>query len=143
MQLLISIGLHQRDLPLLEKIHKSLGVGLINYKHGPETVQLRVRSLKEIQSLINFFGRFPLVTKKIADFELLKQAFILINNKEHLTEAGLKKLVALKASSNLGLSEKQKLAFADVAPVGRPIVIDQTIRNSSWLAGFTAAEGCF
>ena len=43
-------------------------------------------------------------------------------NKEHLTPEGLRKIVAIKASMNLGLSEKLKSAFPDVVPVPRPIV---------------------
>ena len=57
-----------------------------------------------------------------------------------MTKEGLEKLVALKASHNLGLSDKLKQAFHDVHPVARPIVKDQ---NPHWLVGFTAAEGCY
>ena len=40
--------------------------------------------------------------------------------KEHLSEDGLRKIVAIKAGMNLGLSEKLKVAFPDVVPVQRP-----------------------
>ena len=36
-----------------------------------------------------------------------------------------------------------KLAFPDVVPVVRPLVLNQKIEYPNWLAGFTSAEGCF
>ena len=51
-----------------------------------------------------------------------------MKSQEHLTPDGLRKIVALKASMNLGLSEKLKMAFPDVVPAERPIVeLPQTI----------------
>ena len=54
-----------------------------------------------------------------------------------------KKIVAIKASMNQGLSQKLKLAFPDVVPVVRPLVENPRIPDPNWLAGFTSAEGCF
>ena len=62
---------------------------------------------------------------------------------EHLTLEGLRKIIAIKAAINLGLSEKLQLAFPNVVAVERPIVIDKKISDPNWLAGFTSAEGCY
>nr|YP_009574379.1 hypothetical protein [Arthrobotrys musiformis]QBM31497.1 hypothetical protein [Arthrobotrys musiformis]QBM31647.1 hypothetical protein [Arthrobotrys musiformis] len=70
-------------------------------------------------------------------------AFDLIKNKEHLTIEGLKKLIAIKASLNLGLSEELKKAFPTIVTVLRPVVVNQTIPDPQWVAGFTSGEGCF
>jgi len=67
----------------------------------------------------------------------------LVKHKEHLTIEGIKKLVAIKASINLGLSDKLKAAFLDVKPVKKPLVINQEIKNPYWIAGFIDGEGCF
>ena len=106
-------------------IKKSLGVGKI-YKDRSESTQFKIENLKELETVINHFDKFKLITKKRADFELLKKVFILIKNKEHLTPEGLRKIVALKASMNLGLSDKLKVAFPDVVPVVRPVVSNPT-----------------
>ena len=115
------INLHVKDQAVLEVIKNSLRVGQI-YKSVPELIQLRVQSLQKFETVINHFQKFPLITKKRADFDLLKKVFILIKNKEHLTSEGLRKIVALRASMNLGLSDKLKVAFPDVVPVVRPRV---------------------
>jgi hypothetical protein len=71
--------------------------------------------------------------------------------KEHLTIEGLKKIIAIKASMNLGLSELLKTAFLNVTPIDLPLVpaggyqraLSTKIEDMNWLAGFTSAEGCF
>ena len=72
-----------------------------------------------------------------------KKAYYLLKDKEHLTEGGLCKIIDLKASINLGLSPKLEKAFTDITPVDRPLVQNKKIPDPNWLAGFTAAEGCF
>jgi hypothetical protein len=93
--------------------------------------------------LIDHFENYPLITQKFADYKLFKQAFELIKSKQHLSPEGLRKIVAIKASLNLGLSPELKSAFPDIIPVPRPIVVHQEIQDPNWLAGFTSGEGCF
>ena len=75
-------------------------------------------------------------------------AFDIVKSKEHLTEAGLKKLISIRASINKGLSERLKSAFTDVIPVTRPLVPKATLNSNTpyikyWIAGFVSGEGCF
>ena len=51
----------------------------------------------------------------------------MIQRKEHLTSEGLDKIVARKASLNLGLSDTLKEAFPGVVPVRRPLVVYKVI----------------
>jgi hypothetical protein len=118
----IYLGLHSKDLIILNLIMNNLKVGRINYKHGPNSVQLDVGSLEEIEILVAFFDKYPFLTKKKADFYLFKEIINLIKMKEHLTESGLKKIISLKASMNQGLSDKLKVEFLNVVPVDKPIV---------------------
>jgi hypothetical protein len=75
------------------------------------------------------FENYPLITQKWADYQLFKRAFDIIESKEHLTIEGLKKLVAIKASINSGLSDTLKAAFPDITPAARPLVVKQEIQN--------------
>jgi len=63
--------------------------------------------------------------------------------KEHLTQEGLNKLVAIKASINLSLSDKLKTAFPNIIPIPLPKVTDRVIKDPNWLSGFTSGEGYF
>jgi len=70
-----------------------------------------VESIKELQVIVDHFDKYPLITQKVSDYLLFKQSFELIKNKEHLAIEGLNKLVAIKASLNLGLTHDLKEAF--------------------------------
>ena len=118
-------------------------VGSIYQQGESQTLQFRISSLKDLSIIINHFNQYSLITQKKADFELFKIALDLMNHKEHLTIEGIHKLIAIKASMNLGLSEELKVAFPETIPVSRPIVEDQEIKDPNWLVGFTEAEGCF
>ena len=126
---MFSIGLHKKDHILLALFQKHFGVGKISYETGRDVVQYRVSSQKDLLKIINHFEKYPLITQKLADYKLFKQAFELVQRKEHLTEQGLRKLVSIKASINLGLSDRLKIDFPDVVPAVRPLVLDQKIVN--------------
>lgn len=79
--------------------------------------------------IIKHFDKYPLITKKFADYLIWKKVILMMVKKEHLTSEGLEKIVALKAPLNLGLSDKLKQAFHDLKPIMRPLEVDQVIRD--------------
>jgi hypothetical protein len=84
---IFSISLHDRDKKLLEAIQRTLGVGKI-YKHGKDSIQLRVSSLKNLKVIIAHFNKYPLITQKYADYLLFKQSVDLLEKKEDLKMEG-------------------------------------------------------
>jgi len=144
-QVEFKIGLHKKDLNLLNGIQKFFGVGAV-YNQAEDAVQLIVQSDKELIVIINHFDKYPPITKKKwGDFQLFKQVVYMMLNKEHLTIQGLDKIVSIKASLNLGLSAKLKTAFPSIIPATRNLDgrLICTIPDPFWIAGFTSAEGCF
>jgi hypothetical protein len=82
-----------------------------------------VKSTKDIfSSIIPHFDKYPLLTKKRADFELFKAIIELIIQKQHLTREGVIKIVELRASLNNGLSKELTKGFPGINPVERPKV---------------------
>lgn len=141
-KLVFQIGLHKKDLALLNMIRAYFG-GRGKLYEVSSLCAYQVRSVEDLKVIIKHFDDYPLISQKRADFELFKQAFELTSNKKHLTKEGLQQIVNLKASINNGLSAELKEAFPDTIPVQRPLIIDQAIQNPHWLAGFAAGEGCF
>ena len=143
---IFSISLHNKDIKLLEAIQRTFQTGKI-YKHGVNSMQYRVSSLKNLQIITDHFDSYPLITQKSADYLLFKQAIAIIKNKEHLSIEGLLKLVGIKATLNWGLSDKFKESFPTAKAVVRPSVIYNTlnvkIKNLNWIRGFIDAEGSF
>jgi hypothetical protein len=136
------IHLHIRDLDILLQFKQYLNdVGLI-YTNRDRAIYT-MSSIKDINMLINHLNKYPLLTQKQGDYLLFKQVIDLFNNKTHLTLDGIKGIVNIKASMNLGLSEKLRLEFPDVIPVDRPLTLIPPKFNPAWVAGFITAEGCF
>ena len=135
---------HVRDRALLERIRNVLGVGKI-FRNSPQTLQLKVESLKELEAVINHFDQFPLFTQKRSDFRFFRKVYWKVKLKEHLTPEGFIKIVAIKAAMNRGLSDELRAAFPGIVPAVRPLVENpqKQIIDPNWLAGFTSAEGCF
>ena len=140
-RLYFQLSLHRKDENLLKLLKDSLKVGKI-YKSRPDIYDLQVSSIKDIKLIIEFFDQYPLITQKYGDYVLFKEAYELINNKEHLTLNGLLKLIALKASSNWGLNQVLKEAFPNIVPVSRTQPNNQ-IPSPEWLVGFVSGEGNF
>ena len=65
---------HVRDRAVLERIRNVIGVGKI-FRNSPQTLQLKVESLKELEAVINHFDQFPLFTQKRSDFRFFRKVY--------------------------------------------------------------------
>ena len=144
-QLKFQIGLHTKDLNLLCILQQYLGgIGSIHSALNRDIVNYSIDSIKDLNKLIIHLEKYPLLTQKAADFLLFKKAVELVNDKAHVTVEGLEKLVNIKASMNLGLSDTLKSEFAGYIPVERPVInYDNVILDPHWISGFISAEGNF
>ena len=108
------------------------GIGTIYLTRNREVVNYLLCSIKDLNKLILHLEKYPLLTQKAADLFLFKQVVKLINNKAHLSVEGLNQIVNIKASMNLGLSDKLKLEFPEYRAVERPVInSDNVIINPS------------
>ena len=107
------ISLHWHDLDLLLQLQQYFGgIGSIGKGKTRNTVSYSVSGIKDLTTtIIPHFNNFPLLTQKGADFILFKQIVELMNNKAHLTLEGLQKIINIKASMNLGISDVVKTNF--------------------------------
>ena len=71
------IIMHKWDKALLQDIKSYLGVGNIS-KQGSQSIQFRVRSIKDLAIIIYHFDKYPLITDKLADYKLLNKAFKIV-----------------------------------------------------------------
>jgi len=114
---------------LLEQIQNYLKVGNIHRHPSQKLLHYRIQSTKDLAIILDHLDLYPLITQKLADYKLFKEAYNLILNKQHLTIDGLQKIVEIKASMNRGLSNELKTAFPDVIPMIRPLVENKTIKG--------------
>lgn len=140
----LKITMHITDLDLMLNLKKFFGEDKGKMVIFKDTCTYRVDRLKDIlEVIIPHFDKYPPVTQKLADYILFKEIVSLMKNKEHLTLDGLKKVLSLKASLNLGLSSELKDKFSNIEAVKRPLIIDKDIPSPFWMAGFTSGDGSF
>ena len=60
-----------------------------------------------------------------------------------MTLEGLQKILAIKGSLNLGLSDEIKINFPNIRTIERPLVALPKIIDPNWISGFTSGDGCF
>ena len=139
------IGLHKKDLGVLEQLKAFFGVGSIQSTgKNRDSFEFVVKSLKDLTTVIlPHFYKYPLITQKKADYELFKVVIASIIKKEHLSTDGLLDIINIKASMNNGLSKKLTAEFPISKPCPRPVVGNPVIPHPQWIAGFTSGDGSF
>jgi len=90
---------HERDEYILKKLKLFFGFGNVVVNHG-DRKEFRVRGLKNLNKIVQFFKSNPLQTTKNKNFELFAKVIDLMNKKQHLTQNGLKKIANLTSKMN-------------------------------------------
>jgi hypothetical protein len=139
------IRLNQQDNFVLYQLQNFFeGIGTISTDKKANALKYSVDNLKDLTTIIiPHFNKYPLLTQKAADFILFEQVVELMNNGAHLTLEGLHKIINIKASLNLGISEIIKSEFSEIKPVKITIIQTTNISDSNWISGFVSGEGNF
>ena len=103
----------EKSLASLKKLQSFFGCGriFVNHRydnHRENLYRFCVRSFRELdERIIPFFRENELQTAKSRDFDIFAQIIGLMKEKEHLTEKGIKKIIALATKMNTGKRKQQ------------------------------------
>jgi hypothetical protein len=104
----------------------------------------RVTAINDLLTvIIPHFSSYPLFSQKNSDFQLWTNVIYMMSKKQHLDQSGFLSILSYYASINRGMSSTVKLAFPDIIPVERPIVLLPENLNPYWVSGFVAGDGGF
>ena len=137
-----SIHIHNKDIAILESIRNTFGVGKVR-KNSSSTAVFRVDNIQELQVIVDHFDKYSLIGAKVSDFLLFKQCYDLIKQKQHLTQEGLEKIVALKSNLNKGLTDNIMEAYPKFKPVARPHYNFTDIPDPFWISGIVSGDSTF
>lgn len=150
---IFSIELYIKDINILDKIKTFFNSGSViqRVRNGKPSAIYSVQSIKILhENIIPHFKKYPLLTQKRVDFLLFSEALDIMYNTKGLEISHVNKILSLKScmGKNNGLSNILLNLFPNVNKLVRsgivlPNYIKQATINSSWLAGFTSAEGMF
>jgi LAGLIDADG endonuclease len=97
---------HERDIQILHALKKFFRCGVVRSNHG-DRMAYRVRDIDHLRkTIIPFFERHSLKTKKKLDFVKFRKIIMLMDRKEHLTMQGIEKIKEIAASMNRGSEDK-------------------------------------
>ena len=121
MEVVFQIQIHKKDLELLKLIQAFFGgIGVISTSPN-DMCAFKVTSIKQIlNQIIPHFDKYKLITQKQADYLLFKQAVDFLNLKARSNIEGILKIISIKASMNLGLSDSLRVNFPNILPVPSP-----------------------
>ena len=95
----------KRDIAVLYKIRETLGIGNVVRNHG-DRFEVRVRGLKDLRKLIDFFNEHELQTTKRQNFETFSKIISLMEQNTHLTTNGLHDIALLACTMNNQVQSK-------------------------------------
>lgn len=96
----LNYQIDQKEDYLLEKVKKLLG-GNIGYRAPQNTYYYGSTNFASAKNVINYFDKFHLQSKKHLSYLRWRKVYILIQEKEHLTEKGLNKILYIKNMLNV------------------------------------------
>ena len=129
------IDLHIRDVNLLYRIQEffaGIGSVILSTDRGIYIVN---GYSDLINVIIPHFDSYPLITQKQADYLLFLKALLdIIQHKKHLTLPGVERLVAIRASMNLGLKDSLRKAFSHeiISIPLKKLKINQFLTECEW-----------
>jgi Cytochrome C and Quinol oxidase polypeptide I/LAGLIDADG endonuclease/LAGLIDADG-like domain len=95
----LNYQIDQKKNDILILIKNYIG-GNIGYRKSQDTYYYESTSFGSAKNVINYFDKFNLQSRKHISYLRWRKVYRLIQNKEHLTEAGINKIIKLKSLIN-------------------------------------------
>jgi len=140
--LTFKISQNTYNLRALHYIKKELGAGSIFIESKNDMAHFRIRDLKVINEIIfPIFDKYPLLTTKYFYYNIFKEAYKILDNKDltKLEKSNLLENLLLTKPSNSYISP----AWDNVS---KPLIDANEAKkvvSKAWLIGFIEAEGSF
>lgn len=95
----LNFQIDQKNDNILILIKKFLG-GNIGFRKSQDTYYYGSTSFGSAKNVINYFDHFHLLGSKYINYLKWRKAYLIIQNKDHLNEKGLNKIIKLKSTMN-------------------------------------------
>jgi hypothetical protein len=95
----LNFQIDQKKEDLLILIKNFFG-GNIGYRKSQDTYYYGSTSFGSAKKVINYFDQYHLLSSKHVNYLKWRKAYIIIQDKNHLTDSGLNKIIKLKLSMN-------------------------------------------
>ena len=134
------------NLRLLYYIKSKLAVGSVSVPDSKDnTAEFRIRKYQHIiQYILPIFDKYPLLTSKHFNYDLFKEAILIMANPSLSKEQKDKLITDIKIKSELGIpTDYISPAWLIIGNTVNSVQDAMKVMSKSWLIGFTEAEGSF
>lgn len=109
----IIVNINQKDKDILEIMQREFGTGKIYTNKGKSKYNLTyiIGSMKGIHRFIDYVGEDKFIGKKQGDYQLLLEVMKMMENKEHFTEEGMKKIKQIRLNKHIYNRKGPKLQY--------------------------------
>lgn len=95
----LNYQIDQKNNKILLSIKDFFG-GNLGYRKSQDTYYYGSTSFGSAKKVINYFDHYHLLSSKHINYLKWRKAYIIIQNKDHLTDNGIKKIISLKMTMN-------------------------------------------
>lgn len=95
----LNYQIDQKNNKILLLIKDFFG-GNLEYRKSQNTYYYGSTSFGSAKKVINYFDHYHLLSSKHINYLKWRKAYIIIQNKDHLTDSGVKKIISLKTTMN-------------------------------------------
>ncbi len=92
---------HERDIQILYALKEYFKCGVVRRNHG-DRFAYRIRELKSLKRIVEFFEKHPLKTRKNVDFRKFRRVLMMMEQDKHLTKDGLLEILHIVSEMNTG-----------------------------------------
>jgi hypothetical protein len=89
----------QKKRNILELIHNKFG-GYIGYRQNLDTYYYQSTSFGSAKKVVDYFDHFHLLSSKYINYLKWRKAYLIVQDREHLTDKGIDKIIKLKNTMN-------------------------------------------
>lgn len=113
-QVILSFSISQKESYILSQFKRHLGCGVIRQRRGGLYYYMIMNTASVIERVIPFFRKFRFLSaNKRTNFSIFCKIARMVNNKNHLNEEGLEKIIKLRERLNEGRGRKRKYSLSD------------------------------
>jgi len=140
-QLNFTIMMLENETELLSMVKSFFNCSTLWHYHKDGTVWFKVQDISSIKNkIIPSFFKYPLRGTKYLDFISFKEAFHIIERKEHLIEEGMNKLYNLSKGMNTNRKFSADVYYSPNHT--KENNTDYMPLNGHYINGFIAGDGC-
>ena len=136
-QVQLTFNVSQRDISNLELMKQYLGCGRLQHRSDGVHYFVVGDNRSIIECVMPFFEKFYFFSSsKNKNFSLFRDIVVLVNQGQHLTEKGLREIIAIREKLNEGRGRKRKYNEGDIEIITKesPETIRQTVAHNDLCA---------